>query len=181
VQFPRLGPEALDALRLEQLFVKLEKPLFNLVLRWVRTPSEAADVTQEAFLRIWKARARVDAATVEPLLYRTALNLAANRRRTQRLWGFLGLDPDTASAAPLADAGLEAASLQREVQAAVDGLPESLKRVVLLCEFSELSYAQVGAALGIPAGTVGSRRNKALALLSQKLGPRFGDLEGELP
>src|SRR4051794_886636 len=73
---------ALDKPTLEALYMKLEKPMFNVVYRWTWNASDAQDVVQEAFLNIWKARDRVDLATVEPLLYRAALNLASNRRRS---------------------------------------------------------------------------------------------------
>ena len=61
--------------------------MFNVVYRWLWNASDAQEVTQEAFLKVWKARHRVDATTVEPLLYRTALNLASNRRRSARAYG----------------------------------------------------------------------------------------------
>jgi RNA polymerase sigma-70 factor (ECF subfamily) len=157
---------------LERLYMKLEKPMFNVVYRWLWDAAEAQDVTQEAFLRVWNARDRVDVATVEPLLYRTALNLASNRRRSQRLWRWLGIDEarDAASGAPASDDALESARTRKRVQAAISALPERLRQVVVLSEFSELSYAQIGEALGIPAGTVGSRRNAALAALATALG-----------
>jgi DNA-directed RNA polymerase specialized sigma24 family protein len=43
--------------------------------------------------------------------------------------------------------------------------------VVLLCEYSGLSTAQIAEALGIPQGTVGSRRSLAMAALEKSLGP----------
>ena len=56
------------------------------------------------------------------------------------------------------------------VRRAVKSLPESLRRVIMLCELAELSYEEVGRVLGIPAGTVGSRRHRALGLLRERLG-----------
>lgn len=162
----------LDEAALERLYVKLEKPMFNVVYRWLWNASDAQEVVQEAFLRVWKARDGVDLATVEPLLYRTALNLASNKRRSARIWRWLGLDE---SEEPI-DAGtseqaLARARTQARVRAAIDALPERLREVVVLAEYAELSYAEIGATLGIPAGTVGSRRNAALARLAEALGP----------
>jgi RNA polymerase sigma-70 factor (ECF subfamily) len=163
----------LDEATLEKLFVKLEKPMFNVVYRWLWNAGDAEEVVQEAFLRVWKGRAGVDVATVEPLLYRTALNLASNRRRSARLWRWLGLDD--AGEEP-ADAGTSEEALSRarqraRVRAAIDALPERLREVVMLTEYAELSYGEIAATLGIPAGTVGSRRNAALARLAEALGP----------
>ena len=78
--------KALDKATLERLYVKLEKPMFNVVYRWLWNAGDAQDVVQEAFLKIWNVRDDVDLATVDSLLYRTALNLASNRRRSSRLW-----------------------------------------------------------------------------------------------
>jgi len=55
------------------------------------------------------------------------------------------------------------------VRSAVDALPERLRRVMALCELSELSYAEIATALAIPAGTVASRRNAAVARLRRHL------------
>jgi RNA polymerase sigma-70 factor (ECF subfamily) len=161
----------LDQKTLEALYVKLEGPIHNVVYRWLWDTAEARDVTQEAFLNVWKARERVDLATVEPLLYRTALNLASNRRRSRRIWQWLGLD--AASAEPLRTMSTEDA-IDREkqrilVRKAIDALPERLRQVVMLAEYSELSYEEIAAALEIPIGTVGSRRSAAMRELAAKL------------
>ncbi|NOY26897.1 MAG: sigma-70 family RNA polymerase sigma factor, partial [Oligoflexia bacterium] len=68
-----------------------------------------------------------------------------------------------------ADAALEDAEQMARVRAAVDALPERLRSVVMLCTFSELSYAEVAQVLEIPAGTVASRKNKAMAVLRSQL------------
>ena len=51
----------------------------NVVYRWVWRAEEAQDIVQEAFVRLWRMRERVDLATVEPLVHRIALNLGAQR------------------------------------------------------------------------------------------------------
>ncbi len=77
---------------LEQLYVRLERPLCNLVFRWVWSMDVAQDVVQDAFVRLWRIRERVDMSTVEPLVYNIALNLAASRRRSMRIWRWATLD-----------------------------------------------------------------------------------------
>lgn len=157
---------------LEALFVRLEKPVYNVVYRWLWNREEARDVTQEAFMKIWSARARVDPATVEPLLFRAALNLAANRLRARKLWGWVTLEGVFEKAAPgkPADATLEEEERTAAVRKAIEALPPKLKDVVVLCELSGLSYAQIAETLQIPIGTVGSRRSLAIAALEKSLG-----------
>jgi RNA polymerase sigma-70 factor (ECF subfamily) len=157
---------------LEELHGRLETPLFNVVYRWVWDREEASDLVQETFLRLWSMRERVRMETVEPLAYRIGVNLASNRRRAARLRRMVGLGEggDRRALGPAADDRLENAERQEAVRRAIAGLPERLRRVVLLCEFSEMSYREVGRALGIPEGTVGSRRHAALRRLRVALG-----------
>ena len=165
-------PPALDQAALEALYVKLEKPMFNVVYRWLWNASDAEEVVQEAFVRVWNARARVEMATVEPLLYRTALNLASNRRRASRLWRWLGLEVagDVKAQGKSAEGALASEETRARVRAAIEALPERLREVVVLCELSEMSHAEIAETLGIPSGTVGSRRHAALAKLRELLG-----------
>jgi RNA polymerase sigma-70 factor (ECF subfamily) len=155
---------------LEAVYARLEKPVFNVVYRWLWNVEEARDVTQEAFLKVWQARERVDLTRVEPLLFRAALNLAANRLRMRKLWGWATLEP-LRDERPQPDESLDLERKRAEVRRAVDALPEKLKRVIVMCELSGLSYSQVAETLQIPQGTVGSRRSLALAALEERLGP----------
>jgi RNA polymerase sigma-70 factor, ECF subfamily len=161
----------LERAALEQLYVRLEKPLFNVVYRWVWDAEMARDLVQEAFERLWKHRARVEPATAEALVYRTALNLAANRRRANKLWRWLSLEGATAVAAvePAAQERLERAQADAEVRRAVESLPEPMRRVLLMCEFSGMKYEEIASILGIPAGTVASRRHAAMRRLEDEL------------
>jgi RNA polymerase sigma-70 factor, ECF subfamily len=160
----------LDAGALERLYLELERPIYNVVYRWTWDREEARDLVQEAFVRLWRMRDRVAVTTVRPLLYRIALNLAANRRRWRRLWRWTAVDtlPDRPCGSN-AD-GLERAQREAAVQSAVAALPERLRRVVVLCELGEMSYAEVATVLKIPPGTVSSRRNAAMARLRAALG-----------
>ena len=95
----------------------------------------------------------------------------ASRKRWRRIRRWLSLEAVRETAAPQspADQQLLASQRQAGLRRAVESLPDELRQVILLCEFSELRYAEVAQLLGIPAGTVGSRRNRALKLLRQQL------------
>ena len=68
------------------VYRRLEKPLYNVVYRVLWDSAESQDVVQEAFLRCWRRKEDIRADGFTALLYRTALNLASNRRRRVRLW-----------------------------------------------------------------------------------------------
>ena len=148
----------------------LEKPLYNVVYRWLWDRTESQDVVQEAFLRCWHARHGIRPEGFKAYVYRAALNLASNRRRSKKLWRLVSFEslpeePRGPDGAPV---------LSRHVQQAVDALPEQLKRVLFLSELAGMSYGEIAAVTGVEEGTVGSRRNRALALLRKRLEPREG-------
>jgi RNA polymerase sigma-70 factor (ECF subfamily) len=152
-----------------ELYRALEKPLYNVVYRWLWDRMESQDVVQDAFLRCWRARDRIRAETFKAFVFRTALNLAANRRRRKKLWRLVSFDslPDEPP-----DVRDGTAVLSPRIQRALDALPDRLKRVLVLCELAGMSYGEIAAATGVKEGTVGSRRNRALALLRERLQPQ---------
>jgi RNA polymerase sigma-70 factor (ECF subfamily) len=162
--------DRLDRPTLEALYVRLERPVYNVVYRWTWEPEVARELTQDTFVRLWGMRDRVRVETVEALVFQIAVNLVRRRRRWRSLRTFFGIDEQQdASRAP----GPEALALGTEralaVRAAVEALPQGQRDVVVLCHFSGLSYREVGEILGIPEGTVGSRRTLALKRLRADL------------
>ncbi len=161
-----------DRAELERLYARIEAPLYNVVYRWVWNRDEAEDIVQETFVRLWAARARVQTETEQAYAYRIALNLAAKRRRTKKLWQWVSLDlvGERAQAGRNEEERLLGAEQDQKVRAAIDALPEDLRRVVTLCELTDLPYEEVASVLGIRVGTVGSRRHAALHKLQAALG-----------
>jgi RNA polymerase sigma-70 factor (ECF subfamily) len=156
--------------QLERLFLRLERQLTNVVYRWLWDREEVRDVVQETFLRVWRERARVDWERAEALVYRIALNLARNRRRRRKLWRWVTLDgTDPVSDAPGPALSVEDLQEELRVRRAIEALPEAHRKVLVLCAFSDMSYDQIGAFLGISPGTVASRRSNAVAKVREKM------------
>ncbi len=162
---------------LEALHARLETPMFNVLFRRLWDAEEARDLVQETFVRLWAMRRRIVVATVEPLAYRIALNLARSHLRKRRIRRMLALDRIAAKLRDPRDPEreLDAAGRSAAVREAVAALPDDVRDVVLLTTFTALGYDGVGAALGIPSGTVGSRRNRALRLLRERLGEEIDE------
>lgn len=156
---------SVDERRWVEYYVALEKPLYNVVYRWLWDGPESQDVVQEAFLRCWRARGRIRDDGFKAVLFRTALRLASNRRRSRTLWRMIGLGDVSEEQL----AARQEECIPRPVREAIDALPETLKRVLLLCELAGLSYREIADVMEIKEGTVGSRRSRAIALLRQKL------------
>jgi RNA polymerase sigma-70 factor (ECF subfamily) len=147
------------------VYRRLEKPLYNVVYRVIWDAAESQDVVQETFLRCWRRKDDIHAEGFESLLYRTALNLASNRRRRTRVWRLVGV----AALDDVADDNVTNDALSNSMRAALEGLPAALRDVLLLTELAGMTYPEIAAALGIAEGTVGSRRSRALALLRERL------------
>lgn len=158
------------------LYQRLETPLYNAAYRYVWQRSDAQDLVQEAFLQLWQRRDQIAPDTADRYLWVTTLNLARKRRRWRALRQFLSIDSSHRDGLPIDGAELTADTPSPEQQlansqqdghlrAAIDTLSEKLRQVLLLTEFSELSYDTVAQLLEIPAGTVASRRNLAIKQL----------------
>lgn len=189
-ELSRAASRSLDRAAIEVLYVELERPLFNVVYRWLWNPDDAIEVVQEAFVRLHQRRGDVDPTTAKAFVYRIALNLASNRRRSRRLWRWVGLeresrgDGEGAAMSPVHDEllisgdsalptdALETKERARMLQESVEALGEKHRRVVMLTELAGLSYRDVANILEIPEGTVASRRNHALAQLRTALAAR---------
>lgn len=158
---------------LEQLYVQMERPLYNVVFRYIWSREESSEIVQETFVRLWAARARVRPETARALAYQIGLNLARKRRRWLSIRSFFSLGHER-SEQPLQDEILSDHERALSLRSALAALPDAQRDVILLCHFSELSYREVAEILGIPEGTVGSRRTNALRALSATLGGEHG-------
>lgn len=151
--------------RFEQLYRNSEKQLFNIAYRWAWNGAEAQELVHEAFIRIWSRRLLIDPDRAHGYLVRTVVNLcqklARRRRRWQRVHETMGL---AAERAPEPDQDYH----EQQLRVAIEALPDTLRHVLLLTEFTEMKQSEIGNLLGIPAGTVASRRNTAVRRLKEK-------------
>ncbi|MBC6458242.1 RNA polymerase sigma factor [Actinomadura sp. HBU206391] len=135
----------------------------------------ADDVAAETFLTAFAQRHRYDAARpcARAWLYGIATNLVRRHRRTEmRAYRTLERTPvetDGGHAERVADQ-VSAQQMQPRLAAALARLSAGDRDVLLLVAYGELSYEEVALALGIPAGTVGSRLNRARRQLRRGLG-----------
>jgi RNA polymerase sigma factor (sigma-70 family) len=150
-------------------YQRLERPLFDVLYRMLWNMHECEDLMQDAFLRVWRRRDQVAAASLDSLVWVAALNLARNRLRWRRLWRSEAFDAEWPDAAPTPEESTHRLLQQRRLHGALKRLPGALREVVLLSQFAELSHAETAAVLRIPAGTVASRLHQALDRLHSLL------------
>jgi len=136
----------------------------------------ADDVVAETFLLAFRGRHRYDLSRSDarPWLYGIAANVVGKHRRTEaRMWRALartGTDPAAEGDADRIDDRVVAASVQRDLAAALAGLAPGDRDVLLLIAWADLSYDEVAAALDIPIGTVRSRLNRARRKIREAFG-----------
>jgi len=150
----------------ETLFRQFQGQVYGWVIRIVRDPAIAEDLTVETFWRIYRARARFDPTrSFGAWARRIATNAALDYLKTVRPDVLLLEDHgriEPANPAVQSD-------LCNRIEQAFSHLPEKLQIVARLALIEEQSYEEIAGALGISAGAVKSRVFRAVRLLRRKL------------
>jgi RNA polymerase sigma-70 factor, ECF subfamily len=178
-----------DKRAFELLVVKYQRKLARLLSRLVRDPSEVEDVTQEAFIKAYRALPsfRGDSAFYT-WLYRIGINTAKNYlvalgRRAPTSTGFDNEEAENfEDADQLRDSNtpedeLHGKEIAAVVNHAVDALPEDLRTAITLREIEGLSYEEIASLMNCPIGTVRSRIFRAREAIATELRPLLGTEE----
>lgn len=167
--------QAGDEAALGRLMERWELPVTAVIARLVLNRSEAGELAQETFVRVWQQRARYRAeAAFRPWIFAIAVNLARNRLRWWRRRPQVALEPWTeglaeeTSLAPGA-AALEAAERAVAVRAAVAALPLELREAIVLFEYEGLPQKEIAAAVGATPKAVETRLHRAREQLRRSL------------
>jgi RNA polymerase sigma-70 factor (ECF subfamily) len=145
---------------------------FRVAYLITRNAADAEDITQDAFVKAWRALHRFRAAEpLRPWLLRIVANEARNRRRSGGRQARLALRAEheqlSGDAAPSPEEHVIAADERRRLLEELEALPEPA-RLILGCRYLlELSEAETAAALALRVGTVKSRTARALDRLRE--------------
>ena len=178
----RLIDEALsgDAGSFGKLVRKYQDRLYNSMLHIVRSPEEAEDVVQDAFVQAYvKLETFGRASAFYTWLYRIAFNVSVSRHRRKRpvlsvdaARDATGLEPTAADDTP--QQHLEREESIRQVQQSLAALEEANRSILVLREIDGLSYDEISTILDLPLGTVRSRLHRARLQLRQELKESLG-------
>lgn len=170
------GSSVLDRFRrgdvdaFETLFHTHQRSVFGWVLRIVRDPGAAEDVTVEAFWRIHRAHARFDSAReFEPWARRFATHAALDWLRRQKPESSAAPEMWVNVAAPSTGDAAVAAEIRRKTAQAFQKLPAKLRVAALLAVVEDRPHKQIAEALGITVAAVKLRVFRALRLLRRDL------------
>lgn len=175
-----------DKRAFDLLVVKYQQKVAKLISRYMRDQSEVQDVTQDAFIKAYRALPgfRGDSAFFT-WLYRIAINTVKNHLMAlgRRPPGD-DLEAEVAEQMDLGGRLREHSTPEREllteeiaetVQAALDDLPDDLRTAIVLRELEGLTYEEIATAMDCPIGTVRSRIFRAREAIDKRLRPLLTD------
>ncbi|MCP3999761.1 MAG: RNA polymerase sigma factor RpoE [Gammaproteobacteria bacterium] len=164
------------------LVLKYQHRIIKLIMRYVRDPAEAMDVSQEAFLKAYRAipNFRGDSAFYT-WMYRIAINTAKNhlvaaRRRPLEYAADISESEDFEWHSSLQDADsperqVIGTDLLRTIETTMESLPDELRAALTLRELDGLTYDEIAQVMECPVGTVRSRIFRARETLDKSIRP----------
>lgn len=168
-----------DCEAFEQLLRRYESAIWRLCYRMTANEEDAADLTQEALVRVWQKlpdfRFRSSFST---WLYRLTTNLCLDFLRSKKRRPTVPLEreddgepslPEPRDPAPTPEEAILASEEQERLQKALAALEPEQRRLLALRVDRELNYAQMAEILSVPEGTVKSRLARAREALRKKL------------
>ena len=176
-----------DKQAFDLLVVKYQRKLARLLSQFIRDASEVEDVTQEAFIKAYRALPsfRGDSAFYT-WLYRIGINTAKNflvaqgRRAPTTTTGFDSEEAEGFEEASqlremnTPESELTSKQIAQTVNQTLEELPEELRTAITLREIEGLSYEEIAAIMNCPIGTVRSRIFRAREAIAEKLRPLLG-------
>jgi len=162
----------------EELLRIHARKVYGVCYRFTGQGSEAEDLTQEIFIKVFQTLRTYDAAqgAFSTWLSRVARNhLVDHYRRTRKDRVTSSLEDElghleekpTAGMEPVAQ--VEARERKEMLQAALDKLSPDMREAVILRDFQDLDYEEIAQVLGVPEGTVKSRINRGRLELARLL------------
>jgi RNA polymerase sigma-70 factor (ECF subfamily) len=177
------------------LIQQYQQPVYSLVYRILNEPADAADITQEVFLKIFRGIQHFNGgSSLKTWVYRIALHEASNRRR----WWFRHKSRETSiepldwdeSATTLEERlrdprespfeSLAHDEMRERVETELREVPEPYRSTVILRDIEELSYEEIAEVMEVSLGTVKSRLTRGRDALKKRLQAYFPEFAKEM-
>jgi RNA polymerase sigma-70 factor, ECF subfamily len=158
----------------DQLVRRWDRKIQGVIYRIVGNHDEARDLSQEAFLKAYRALGTFKKeARFSSWLYQIAINATRDRLRRRRRRSDLSLeevhDASLCDDAPSVLDRMESSDLSRAVAAAMAALPDEQREVVILKEYEGLTFPEIAETLDVPLSTVKTRLYRGLGQLRVRL------------
>jgi RNA polymerase sigma-70 factor (ECF subfamily) len=174
---PGRGDGGSEAAAFEREVLDAVDSLYGTAMRLTRNPADAEDLVQDTYLKAFRSASQYQPGTnlrawLFTILHHTFLN-----RRRRALREPVSMEAEEieraavglSTASPTPEELLLRDTLDADLRAALDGLPESFRQAVWLRDVEEFSYAEIASMLDIPLGTVMSRISRGRRMLYEQL------------
>jgi RNA polymerase sigma-70 factor (ECF subfamily) len=162
----------------EDLVKKHTRGVLNLVYRYLGDATRAEDVSQDIFVKVYRARMKYEPkAKFSTWLYRIAVNHCLNEIRARKSQPALAAPINDLLEEPQGedpDARMTRVELQHAVKAAIDALPENQRMAVILARYEDMSYDEIAEAMSLSLEAVKSVLFRAKENLKQSLSKYSG-------
>ena len=172
-----------EVARFEELVARYSRHVYAIAYRMAGNEADAKDLSQEAFVRVWRALRRIEpGAPLEGWLRRIVTNLYIDLLRRRPKVRLESLDEPVATDSgemprersdPNVDVERKVldAGMDRRVQQALLELSADLRMVVVLADVEGYAYEEIASVMGVPIGTVKSRLHRARRTMRERLAP----------
>ncbi|MGH9643518.1 MAG: RNA polymerase sigma factor [Terriglobales bacterium] len=174
-----MGDRSGDTGSFEELAIPLFARLYNFAHWLTQDRAAAEDLVQETYVKALKAFSSYSQGTnFRAWMYKILRNTFLTSQTGLKASASLSLDSDDdkvlePAASETPESALLARAEQATIQQALDELPLKFREIILLCDWEEMSYQEIGETLGIPAGTVMSRLSRARKAMRELLAARL--------
>jgi len=165
-----------DTDRFEKLVRRYQKPIINFIFRMVGNYEDAAELSQDVFIKAYSSLASYDSSyRFSTWLFRIATNRAIDFLRKKRVPVVSMEGPDEDTTPQYSDEGpspldqIETDRVKILLSDAIQQLPPDYREVIVLYHVNEVSYEQIATITGLPLGTVKNRIFRARQMMRRIL------------
>jgi len=165
---------ALTIISFDILVKRYRHRVYGFAYHYLVDEADAADVTQDVFIRMWNSRAKIDEERVLGWLLRVTRNACVDAVRKKNAYKRrIETDSDSidtqADRAPLPDQQAAASLFNERLAAALNKLDEPYKSIIILREIQEYKYGEISETLDLPLNTVKVYLHRARRALRKEL------------
>ncbi len=163
----------LTAREFEQAFELYFKSVRNFLYYKTSQSQLSEDVAQDAFVKLWETRQKIDKSSIKAYLFTIANNLAINQlKRDQLKFKFLNLQTSRKDGMT-PEYLLEMKEFDQKLQDTLAKVPDGAREVFLMNRIDGLKYREIAEMLGLSMKAVEKRMSRALAILREEINGKF--------
>ncbi len=173
-----VGDRSYDTGSFEELAMPLFARLYNFAHWLTQDRASAEDLVQESYMKALRGFCSYQQGTnFRAWMYRILRNTFLTTQAGLKASSSVSLDSDDETIEPTVPETPESVLLahveRKMIQDALEKLPVKFREIILLCDFEEMSYQEIGETLGIPMGTVMSRLSRARTAMRELLAAKL--------